>query len=96
VREIHRRTRRRFSVEDKVRIALERLRGEESVAELCRREALAPNLYHRWSKVFLEAGKKRLLGDTRRDTTGARGVGLRDERCGSSRRRPMRCWRIGC
>ena len=59
VREIHRQTRRRFSVEEKVRIVLEGLRGEQSVAELCRRESLAPNLYYRWSKEFLEAGKKR-------------------------------------
>jgi len=84
-----------FSVEDKVRIALEGLRGEESVAELCRREGLAPNLYHRWSKVFLEAGKKRLLGDTRM-RPAPEVWGLRDERCGSSRRRLMRCWGIGC
>jgi transposase len=69
VREIHRRTRRRFSAEEKVRIVLEGLRGEESVAELCRREGLAPNLYYRWSKEFLEAGKKRLLGDTTREAT---------------------------
>jgi transposase len=61
VREIHRRTRRRFSAEEKVRIVLNGLRGEESVAELCRREGLAPNLYYHWSKEFLEAGKKRLL-----------------------------------
>src|SRR5262245_11174915 len=56
VREIHRRTRRRFSAEEKVRIVLEGLRGEQSVAELCRREGLSPNLYYRWSKEFLEAG----------------------------------------
>jgi len=72
VREIHRRTRRRFSAEEKVRIVLEGLRGEESVAELCRREGLAPNLYYRWSKEFLEAGKKRLLGDTRPEVKGLR------------------------
>jgi transposase len=64
VREIHRQTCRRFSAEEKVRIVLEGLRGEQSVAELCRRESLAPNLYYRWSKEFLEAGKKRLLGET--------------------------------
>jgi hypothetical protein len=66
---IHRRPRRRFSAEEKVRIVLEGLRGEESVAELCRREGLAPNLDYRWSKEFLEAGKKRLLGDTTREAT---------------------------
>ena len=63
VREIRRHTRRRFSAEEKIRIVLEELRGEESIAALCRREGLAPNLYYRWSKEFLEAGKKRLLGD---------------------------------
>ncbi len=79
VREIQRRTRRRFSAEEKVRIVLEGLRGEASVAELCRREGLAPNLYYRWSKEFLEAGKKRLLGDTTREATAPEVRGLRDE-----------------
>jgi transposase len=79
VREIQRRTRRRFSAEEKVRIVLEGLRGEESVAELCRREGLAPNLYYRWSKEFLEAGKRRLLGDTTREATAPEVRGLRDE-----------------
>jgi len=79
VREIQRRTRRRFSAEEKVRIVLEGLRGEQSVAELCRREGLAPNLYYRWSKEFLEAGKKRLLGDTTREATAPEVRGLRDE-----------------
>jgi transposase len=79
VREIHRRTRRRFSAEEKVRIVLEGLRGEQSVAELCRREGLAPNLYYRWSKEFLEAGKKRLLGDTTREATAPEVKALRDE-----------------
>ena len=64
VRDIRRKTRRRFSAEEKIRIVLEGLRGEESIAALCRREGLNPNLYYRWSKEFLEAGKKRLLGDT--------------------------------
>lgn len=79
VREIHRQTRRRFSAEEKVRIVLEGLRGEQSVAELCRRESLAPNLYYRWSKEFLEAGKKRLLGDTTREATAPEVKALRDE-----------------
>ena len=74
-----RRTRRRFSAEEKVRIVLEGLWGEESVAELCRREGLAPNLYYRWSKEFLEAGKKRLLGDTTREATAPEVQGLRQE-----------------
>ena len=64
IREIRRKTRRRFSAEEKIRIVIEGLRGEESIASLCRREGIAANLYYRWSKEFLEAGKKRLLGDT--------------------------------
>ena len=79
VREIHCRTRRRFSAEEKIRIILDGLRGEESIAELCRREGLAPNLYYRWSKEFLEAGKKRLLGDTTREATAPEVKTLRDE-----------------
>jgi transposase len=63
VRDIRRKTRRKFSAEEKIRIVLEGLRGEESIASLCRREGIAANLYYRWSKEFLEAGKKRLLGD---------------------------------
>ena len=83
VREIRRHTRRRFSAEEKIRIVQEGLRGEESIAALCRREGLAPNLYYRWSKEFLEAGKKRLLGDTTREATVDAGVGRdRDARLG--------------
>ncbi len=66
VREIRRKTRRRFSAEEKIRIVLEGIRGEESIATLCRREGIVANLYYRWSKEFLEAGKKRLQGDTQR------------------------------
>ncbi len=62
VREIRRKTRRRFSAEEKIRIVLEGIRGEESIATLCRREGIVANLYYRWSKEFLEAGKKRLRG----------------------------------
>ncbi len=79
VREIRRRTRRRFSVEEKIRIVLEGLRGEQSVAELCRREGIASNLYYRWSKDFLEAGKKRLSGDTVREATSDEVKLLRSE-----------------
>ncbi len=64
VKEIRRNTRRKFSTEEKIRIVLDGLRGESSVAELCRQEGINPNLYYRWSKDFLEAGKKRLSGDT--------------------------------
>jgi transposase len=67
VREIKRRTRRKFSTEEKIRIVLEGLRGEFSIAELCRKEDIHQNLYYNWSREFLEAGKKRLLGDTVRE-----------------------------
>ena len=67
VKNIRRRTRWRFSAEEKIRIVLEGLRGEESIATLCRREGIVTNLYYRWSKEFLEAGKKQLQGDTRSD-----------------------------
>ncbi len=67
VREIRRKTRRKFSSEEKIRIVLEGLRGECSIAELCRREGINANLYYRWSKDFLEAGKRRLAGDTVRE-----------------------------
>ena len=79
VRDIRRKTRRKFSAEEKIRIVLEGLRGEESIASLCRREGIAANLYYRWSKDFLEAGKKRLLGDTLRDATSSEVTDLRKE-----------------
>ena len=69
VRDIKRATRRKFSAEEKIRIVLAGLRGEDSIAELCRREGLHQNLYYRWSKEFLEAGKKRLAGDTEREAS---------------------------
>ncbi len=67
VKDIKRQTRRKFSAEEKIRIVLEGLKGEASVATICRREGIAPALYYRWSKDFLEAGKKRLMGDTMRE-----------------------------
>lgn len=70
VRDIRRATRRYYSAEEKIRIVLEGLRGEDSIAELCRREGINQNLYYRWSKDFLEAGKKRLTGYTAREATG--------------------------
>jgi transposase len=79
VREIKRKTRRKFSSEEKIRIVLEGLRGEESIAELCRREGINPNLYYNWSKEFLEAGKQRLKGDTKREATSGEVVELRGE-----------------
>ena len=69
VRDIRRATRRQYSAEDKVRIVIAGLRGEDSVAELCRKEGINQNLYYRWSKDFPEAGKKRLAGDTAREAT---------------------------
>ena len=69
IKDIRRRTRRKFSSEEKIRIVLEGLRGEQSISELCRREGIVATLYYRWSKDFLEAGKKRLAGDTVREAT---------------------------
>jgi|TARA_B100000965_G_scaffold406790_1_gene448651 transposase len=66
VRDIRRKTRKQYSSEEKIRIVLEGLRGEESISALCRREGIAESLYYSWSKEFLEAGKKRLAGDTAR------------------------------
>ena len=67
VREIKRNTRRKYSAEEKIRIILDGLRGENSIAEICRREGIHQNMYYKWSKAFLEAGKKRLMGDTMRE-----------------------------
>jgi transposase len=79
LKDIRRATRRHFSAEDKIRIVLEGLRGEDSIAELCRREGINQNLYYRWSKEFLEAGKKRLAGDTARAATSDEVKDLRRE-----------------
>ena len=79
VRDIRRATRRHYSAEEKIRIVLEGLRGEDSIAELCRREGINSNVYYRWSKEFLEAGKKRLSGDTAREATSDEVKQLRSE-----------------
>ena len=79
VKDIRRAMRRHFTAEDKIRIVLEGLRGEDSIAELCRREGIVQNLYYRWSKEFLEAGKKRLAGDTSRAATSDEVKELRRE-----------------
>ena len=79
VREIKRRTSRKYSAEEKITIVLESLRGEESISAICRREGIAPNLYYRWSKDFLEAGRKRLMGDTLREANSSEVAGLRNE-----------------
>ena len=67
VREIRRKTRKKYSAEEKLRIVLEGLRGEDTISELCRREGIHQNMYYKWSKEFLEAGKQRLAGDTKRE-----------------------------
>ncbi len=79
VKDIRRATRKHYSAEEKVRIVLTGLRGEDSIAELCRREGINQNLYYRWSKEFLEAGKKRLAGDTAREATSEEVRSLRRE-----------------
>ena len=79
VREIKRKTRRKFSSEEKIRIILEGLKGEESIATICRREGIAPTLYYKWSKAFLEAGKRRLEGDTVREASSNEVTDLRKE-----------------
>jgi transposase len=79
IKNIRRATRKQYSAEEKIRIVLDGLRGEDSIAELCRREGINQNLYYRWSKEFLEAGKKRLAGDTAREATSDEVKGLRRE-----------------
>ena len=69
IRNIRRNSRRKYSGEEKIRIVLEGLRGEESIAELCRREGISQSVYYRWSKEFLEAGKQRLVGNTKREAS---------------------------
>jgi transposase len=69
IKDIRRVTRKQYGAEEKIRIVLDGLRGEESIAALCRREGIAESLYYNWSKEFLEAGKKRLAGDTARAAT---------------------------
>ncbi len=79
IRDIRRKTRKQYSAEEKIRIILDGLRGEDSVAALCRREGIAESLYYSWSKEFLEAGKKRLAGDTARQTTSGEVKDLKRE-----------------
>jgi len=69
VRQIKRNTRRKITAEEKIRIVLEGFKGEESIVEICRREGIAPSMYYKWSKGFLEAGKRQLNGDTKREAT---------------------------
>ena len=79
VKDIKRKTRKQYSAEEKIRIVLDGLRGEESIAELCRQEGIAQGLYYKWWKDFLEAGKKRLAGDIARQANTAEVKGLRSE-----------------
>ena len=79
IKDIRRATRRHFSAEDKIRIVLDGLRGEDSIAELCRKEGIAQSLYYTWSKEFMEAGKRRLAGDTARAASSDDVKGLRQE-----------------
>jgi transposase len=79
LKDIRRATRKHYSAEDKIRIVLDGLRGEDSIAELCRREGIAQSMYYVWSKEFLEAGKRRLAGDTARAATTDEVKDLRKE-----------------
>ena len=71
LKDIKRRTRKRYTTEEKIRIVLEGIKGETTIAELCRKEGINENSYYRWSKYFLDAGKKRLHGDTIREATSS-------------------------
>src|SRR5580698_7731976 len=79
LKDIRRATRKHYSAEDKIRIVLDGLRGEDSIAALCRREGIAQSMYYVWSKEFLEAGKRRLAGDTARAATTDEVKDLRKE-----------------
>lgn len=79
IKDIRRHTRRKYTAEDKTRIVLSGLKGEDSIAELCRQEGIAQSQYYSWSKEFLEAGKKRLAGDTMREANNDEVQGLRRE-----------------
>jgi len=79
IKEIRRRTRKKYSAEEKIRIVMEGLRGEDSIAELCRKEGINQNVYYRWSKEFLEAGKQRLAGDIKREATSNEVTDLKQE-----------------
>jgi transposase len=79
VLEIKRKTRRKYNSEEKIRIILEGLKGEDSIANICRREGIAPSMYYKWSKAFLEAGKQPLQGDTLREASSSEVAELRKE-----------------
>ena len=96
IKDIRRATRKQYSAEEKIRIVLECLRGEESIAALCRREGIAESLYYNWSKEFLEAGKKRLAGDTARAATSDEVKVLRKEARDLKEVVANRRWSCGC
>ncbi len=79
IRDIKRKTRRKYNAEEKIRIVIEGLRGEATIAELCRREGIAESLYYSWSKEFMEAGKARLAGNTKRQASSSEVDDLRQE-----------------
>ena len=79
VREIKRKTRCKFTAEEKIRIVLEGLRGEQAISDLCRKEGIHPTMYYKWSKSFLEAGRRQLNGDTIREASSSEVKELRDE-----------------
>ena len=79
LKDIKRKTRKHYGAEEKIRIVLDGLRGEDSIAELCRKEGIAQGLYYKWSKDFMEAGKKRLAGDITRQANSDEVKGLRSE-----------------
>ena len=79
VRNIRRKTRKQYNAEDKIRIVVEGLRGEQTIAELCRREGISQSLYYKWSKEFLEAGKSRLAGNTKREADSSEVKEMREE-----------------
>lgn len=79
IRDIKRKTRKKYSSEEKIRIVLEGLKGETTIAELCRQEGISPNVYYKWSKDFLEAGKRRLNGDTIREANSSEVGEIRKE-----------------
>jgi transposase len=96
VKDIRRATRKRYSAEEKIRIVLDGLRGEHSIAELWRREGIAEGLYYSWSKEFLEAGKRRLAGDTARAATSDEVKALRREAQDLKEVVASRRWNCGC
>ncbi len=79
IKDIKRKTRRKFSSEEKIRIVIDGLRGEDTIAAICRKEGIAPTLYYKWSKDFMEAGKKRLQGDTMREANTSEVMALRQQ-----------------